>query len=145
MCTVNPSLTQVCLKSAPAERRDWIIISSTYTHSHDSHDAFAQTFLYIDLQLLLVMRYSTPPTLAVLRRLRLIIQTSLLGSYMRKSTFNVGRLDFGYRDFFIVNATMPKNRHFVYNRIESLCSRIKQQSHKYDLYVALLLLWRKKS
>jgi len=38
-----------------------------------------------------------PPTLAALQRLKLIIQPSLLGSYMRKIACSVGRLDLGER------------------------------------------------
>jgi len=40
-------------------------------------------------------RYCTLKTLAALQRLRLIIQTSLLGSYMRKSACSVLRVSIG--------------------------------------------------
>jgi len=43
-------------------------------------------------------RYCTPKILATLQRLRLIIQTWLLGSYLRKSAFSVLRVSIGKQD-----------------------------------------------
>jgi len=52
----------------------------------------------IEYTLVSSMRVLTVLRLAALQRLRLVIQTSLLGSYMRKTTRTLRRLNIGNQD-----------------------------------------------